>query len=92
MNATHHAPGWEAPEVFTLLSEASTYTHMWEAMGAGCSGMTPDVLMLSHYNASHLVCGILSSSSSWGTGMVLDEQHVLTCAHVVDGKFLCCVM
>ena len=90
---------------------------MWEEMGAGCNGMTPDVLiffsrthcnsptgvarsdvlhksvanLVPNYNASHLVCGILSSSS-WGTGMVLDEHHVLTCAHVVNGKLLCCGM
>ena len=91
--------------------------HMWEAMGAGCSSMTPDVLMfcsrthcnppagvvrsdvphesvgrlVPHCSVDQLVCGILSSSS-WGTGMVLDDHHVLTCAHVVDGKLLCCVM
>lgn len=38
-------------------------------------------------NAIWYVCSILSfSSSSWGAGMVLDQRHVLTCAHVVNGR------
>ena len=48
--------------------------------------------LVPHYSVAHLVCGVLSSSSSWGAGMVLDRHHVLTCAHVVDGRLLHHVM